>query len=197
MKQARTNTILGVSAMGLSAVTAAVVIWQAKVDSDHLAAAVWPYVQAWPSRSTAPPRFEISLVNAGVGPAIIRHFSVRVDGSPVRSWREFLAAVSKEETVRAAAFNEGVVQGSGWVMTPGSSVSAFRTHVPAAVNALSARDWNRVDITFCYCSIFDRCWVSDWEVSAREEPTRVRSCPSDGRFGVDWSELDADSAQPE
>jgi hypothetical protein len=117
--------------MVLSAVTAVVAIWQARVLADHLSAAVWPYGRH--GRGAAPwtPFFEISLVNAGVAPAIMRRFSVRVDGAPVRSWREFLAAISEDEAVRSAAFGEGVVQGVGWVMTPNSPVSG-RIRVPAA-----------------------------------------------------------------
>jgi hypothetical protein len=186
----KTNAVLAWSALALSVISAVGVIWQTKVAADQREAAVWPYVQAFPNRNSREPMFGISLVNVGVGPAVIRYFSVRVDDKPVRSWREFLAAVSEEERVRQAYFGEGVIQGSGWVLAPNAPLFAFRTSVPEAVNALDAPAWNRIDVAFCYCSVFDRCWLSAWAVSRREEhPTPVRSCPSDGRFGVDWAEL--------
>lgn len=186
-----TNAVLAWSAMFLSAVSAFGVIWQTKVASDQREAAVWPYVQAYPGRSSSDPLFDISLVNAGVGPAVIRYFAVRVDNKPVRSWRQFLAAVSDDERVQQAAFGEGVVQGSGFVLTPNTPVSAFRTRVPEAVNALAAPAWSRIDVSFCYCSVFDRCWLSSWAVSKHDDPKPVASCPTDGKFGVDWKELDA------
>jgi hypothetical protein len=188
--QIKTSTVLAWSAMVLSAVSAFGVIWQTRVATDQREASVWPYVQAFPNRNSRDPMFGISLVNVGVGPALIRYFSVRVDDKAVRSWREFLAAVSQEERVHQAYFDEGVVQGSGWVLAPNAPLFAFATKEPDAVNALDARAWNRIDVTFCYCSVFDRCWLSAWAVSKREDqPAPVRSCPSNGQFGVPWSEL--------
>jgi hypothetical protein len=185
-----TNTVLAWSAMALSAISAFGVIWQTKVATDQREAAVWPYVQAFPNRNSREPMFGISLVNVGVGPALIRYFSVRVDDKPVRSWREFLAAMSEEERVRQAYFGDGVLQGSGWVLAPNAPLFAFRTSAPEAVNALDGPAWKRIDVAFCYCSVFDRCWLSAWAVSKREDdPTPVRSCPSEGQFGVDWAEL--------
>jgi hypothetical protein len=191
-----TAAILTWSAVVLSAVSAFGVIWQTKVASDQREASVWPYVQATPNRSSSDSLFAISMVNAGVGPAVMRHFSVSVDQKPVQSWRQFLASVSTDERVRQAGFSEGVVQGAGWVLAPNTPLVAFQTRVPEAVNVLAAPIWTRIDVSFCYCSVFDRCWTSTWAVSKRNEPTPVRSCPTRGRFGVDWSTLDAAPVTP-
>lgn len=185
-----TNAVLAVSAMLLSAISAFGVIWQARVASEQREAAVWPYVQAFPNRYTPDTLFSISLTNVGVGPAVVRYFSVRVDGMSVRSWREFLAAISEDEKVRKAFFDEGVVQGSGWVLPPNTPLLAFTTREPEAFLAIDPTTWSRIDVTFCYCSVFDSCWVSAWAVSKREDqPTPVGSCPVEGMFGVDYSQL--------
>ena len=196
-KRIRTNSVLAISAMLLSAVSAGGVIWQVKVAADQRAATVWPYIQVSPGRTSSPPFFVIGMVNAGVGPALIRYFAVQVDGKPVRSWREFLAAISKDEAVRRAPFHEGIIGGSGWVMAPQVPLNAFTTETPAAVDALAAPAWSRIQISFCYCSIFNDCWLSDWQVALRgEDPKPVGTCPTDGKFGVEWSELDAAPAVP-
>jgi len=196
-KRIRTNSVLAISAMLLSAISAAAVIWQVKVAADQRAASVWPYIQAAPGRTSSPPFFGIQMVNAGVGPALIRYFAVRVDGKPVRSWREFLAAISNDEAVRRAPFHEGIIGGAGWVMAPQVPLNAFTTETPEAVNALAAPAWSRIQIAFCYCSIFNDCWLSDWQVTLRgEDPKPVGTCPTDGKFGVEWSELDAAPAVP-
>ena len=193
----RTNTVLAVSAILLSAISAGGVIWQVKVAADQRAATVWPYIQAGPARNSSPPFFAIQMVNAGVGPAVIRYFAVRVDDKPVRSWREFLAAVSADDAVRRAPFDEGVIAGAGWVMAPQVPVNAFTTVAPEAVNALPAQAWSRIQVSYCYCSIFNDCWLSDWQAASRgADPQLVGSCPTEGKFGVDWSELDATTARP-
>ena len=182
------ETILAYSAIVLSAISAVGVIWQTKVASDQREAAVWPYVQAFPNRFSKNPAFSISLTNAGVGPAVVRYFSVRVDDKPVKSWREFLAAVSEDKLVREADFDEGVIQGSGWVLAPNMPVSAFSTTVPEAVDALAPSTWSRIDVKFCYCSVFDQCWLSSWEVSKHEnDPKPVTSCPAQAQSGFDWA----------
>jgi hypothetical protein len=78
----RTNTVLAVSAILLSAISAGGVIWQVKVAADQRAATVWPYIQVFPARNSSPPFFAIQMVNVGVGPALIRYFAVRVDDKP-------------------------------------------------------------------------------------------------------------------
>jgi hypothetical protein len=193
----RTNTVLAISAILLSAISAGGVIWQVKVAADQRAATVWPYIQTGPARSSSPPFFAIQMVNAGVGPAVIRYFAVRVDDKPVRSWREFLAAVSADDAVRRAPFDEGVIAGAGWVMAPQVPVNAFATAAPEAVNALPAQAWRRIQVSYCYCSIFNACWVSDWQAATRgTDPQPVGRCPTEGKFGVEWSELDATMARP-
>ena len=188
--RSRIDIWIGVAAIAVSSITGFAVIWQAKVAADQREASVWPYVQAFAERSSAPPMFRISLINAGVGPALIRYFSVRVDGKPVLSWKAFLGAVSEDETVRESRFGEGVVKGSGWVMTPNHPVYAFQTRLPEAVNALVPPTWSRINVAYCYCSIFKQCWVSEWNVSAQDEPREVKSCPTEGNFGVPASELE-------
>ena len=183
--------------MLLSAISAAAVIWQVKVAADQRAATVWPYIQATPGRTSSPPFFVIQMVNADVGPALIRYFAVHVDGKPVRSWREFLAAISTDEAVRRAPFDEGIIAGSGWVMAPQVPLNAFTTATPEAVNTLAAPAWSRIQISFCYCSIFNDCWLSDWQVALRgDDPKPVGICPTEDKFGVEWSELDATQAAP-
>ena len=192
MKRIDTNTLLAYTAIVLSAVSAFGVIWQTMVASDQREASVWPYVQAMPSRNSNPPSFDISLFNVGVGPALIRYFAVSIDGKPVGSWREFLAALSEDEAIRQAKINEGIVQGSGWVIAPNTNMSAFNTQDPQVVNALVVPEWGRIDVTFCYCSVFDQCWVSAWWVSKRaDQPKPVASCPTDDPFGIDWTEMEA------
>jgi hypothetical protein len=195
-RRIRTNSVLALSAMFLSAVSAAAVIWQVKITADQRAAAVWPHIRVFPSRSSSPPLFAINMVNSGVGPAIVRYFAVKVDGKPVRSWREFLSGVSSAEAVRRAPFDEGVVRGSGWVMAPQVPVIAFAVRETEAVTVLAAPAWSRIAVSFCYCSIFNDCWLSEWDVAMRDDPAPVRACPTADKFGVDWSELDAAPATP-
>ncbi len=73
-------TLVGVSALFVSSYTA-------HVQREQVRAAVWPILQYDTSNG---PMIRLTLDNKGVGPAIIRHVSVTVDGQPVPNWYEAL-----------------------------------------------------------------------------------------------------------
>ena len=64
----RTNTVLAVSAILLSAISGGGVIWQAKVAADQRAATVWPYIQVFPARNSSPPFFAVPFFRTNFWP---------------------------------------------------------------------------------------------------------------------------------
>jgi hypothetical protein len=60
--------------------------YTAYVQRQQVRAAVWPILEF--DSGNGPIHF--TLANKGVGPAIIRHVIVMVDGQPVRNWKEAL-----------------------------------------------------------------------------------------------------------
>src|SRR6266550_3568621 len=75
-------TLVGLCALCVSA-------YIAYVQRQQVRAAVWPILEF--DSSNAPIHF--TLANKGVGPAIIRHVIVKVDGQPVRNWKEALGRI--------------------------------------------------------------------------------------------------------
>jgi hypothetical protein len=73
-------TLVGLCALCVSAYTA-------YVQRQQVRAAVWPILEFDSSNA---PDIHFTLANKGVGPAIIRHVTVMVDGQPVRNWKEAL-----------------------------------------------------------------------------------------------------------
>src|SRR5437763_11032103 len=71
-------TLVGFLALGVSAYTA-------YVQRQQVRAAVWPILEFDSSNA---PDIHFTLANKGIGPAIIRHVVVRVDGQAVRNWKE-------------------------------------------------------------------------------------------------------------
>jgi hypothetical protein len=71
-------TLVGFCASCVSAYTA-------YVQRQQVRATVWPILEFDSSNS---PDIHFTLANKGVGPAILRHVIVKVDGQPVRNWRE-------------------------------------------------------------------------------------------------------------
>src|SRR5260370_11875648 len=73
-------TLVGLCALCVSG-------YSAYVQRQQVRAAVWPILEFDTSNQ---PDIHFTLANKGVGPAIIRHVIVKVDGQPVINWREAL-----------------------------------------------------------------------------------------------------------
>src|SRR6266581_862535 len=76
-------TLVGFLALCVSAYTA-------HVQRQQVRAAVWPILEFDSSNA---PDIHFTLANKGVGPAIIQNVIVRVDGQPVRNWKEALGRI--------------------------------------------------------------------------------------------------------
>ncbi len=61
--------------------------YTAYMQRQQVRAAVWPILEFDTSNG---PMIRFTVDNKGVGPAIIRHVAVKVDGQPVRDWNEAL-----------------------------------------------------------------------------------------------------------
>lgn len=160
---------------------AVVALYAALAESDaarkQTAAAVWPFVQLTihDHLSEAGAEFRISLTNAGVGPARMRSMRVLLLGEPLRDWHEAMARLGEEGSNRL-----GQSYVSRRVLIPGETIDMVATTdrvlVEKFLNTL-AQPGN--SITYCYCSIFDACWVIDSEKDL-QTPEPMEQCPDFG-----------------
>src|SRR5207237_7634728 len=92
----------------------------AYVQRQQVRAAVWPILEF--DSSNAPIHF--TLANKGVGPAIIRHVIVKVDGQPVRNWKEAV------ERILGPGYLASESDMSFHVFAAGESRTVFTTRDP-------------------------------------------------------------------
>ena len=166
-------TFVGVCALCVSAYTA-------HVQRQQVRAAVWPILQFDSSNA---PDIHFTLANKGVGPAIIRHVIVRVDGQPVRSWREAL-----ERILGPGEHLGSESDMSGHVFAAGESITVFTPHDPEN-NPLNFdksnplwvklnKDRGRVAVEICYSSTLGECWTLRGSGMTPSTTTETRRCPS-------------------
>jgi len=146
-------TLVGLCALCVSAYTA-------YVQRQQVRAAVWPILEFDSSNA---PDIHFTLANKGVGPAIIRHVIVMVDGQPVRNWKEAL------EKILGPGYLFSESDMSFHVIAAGESRTVFTPHDPEN-NPLNYDRSNplwvnmnkerlRVSVEICYCSTLDECWT--------------------------------------
>lgn len=146
--------LIGLSALFVSGYTA-------YVQRQQVRAMVWPILEFDTSNE---PMIRLSLENKGVGPAIIRHVIVTVDGQPVPNWDEALQKLAGPGT-----YHRSESTMSGHVLKAGESIDILVPH-DSDGRVLSSEKagelWttlnkarSRVGVEICYCSTLGDCWT--------------------------------------
>src|SRR5690606_7513533 len=106
-------------------------------------AEVWPHLIF--GRSNALGQYEFSVLNQGVGPAIVETVEVEVAGRPVSDWKELIAVLGFESKSRwiASTLNR-------MVLTPGEHLHWIRFDNAADIDAFSAA-WERHGVRAHVC----------------------------------------------
>src|SRR6266487_3739257 len=172
-------TLVGLCALCVSAYTA-------YVQRQQVRAAVWPILEFDSSNA---PDIHFTLANKGVGPAIIRHVILKVDGQPVRNWREAL-----EKILGPGEHLGSESDMNGHVFAAGESITVFTPHDPED-NPLNFDKSNplwvkmnkerfRVTVEICYSSTLGECWTLRAGGLTPGATTETRRCqtPSDITF---------------
>src|SRR4030095_3753379 len=152
--------------------------YTAHVQRQQVRAAVWPILEF--DSANGPIHF--ILVNKGVGPAVIKNVIVKVDGEPVRNWKEAL------EKIQGPGEHLGTESDmSGHVFAAGESVTVFTPHDPEnnpldfdKSNPLWVKmnkDRLRVTAEICYCSTLGECWTLRAGGLTPSTTTETRRCP--------------------
>lgn len=141
------------------------------------AAAVWPFAQMtiedYDTGDTA--GFVLSFTNAGVGPAKMRWVKLSIDGEAARDWVHAVELVGGEV---ANNVNRNFI--SNRVLRPDERVDMVSTMDADLARRFQAAIANEQNyVTYCYCSIFDECWLADSRKEARDHDV-VESCPDIG-----------------
>jgi hypothetical protein len=166
-------TFVGVCALCVSGYTA-------HVQRQQVRAAVWPILEFDSSNA---PDIHFTLANKGVGPAIIRNVIVKVDGQPVRNWREALEKILGPGThLGSESDMNGRVFASGELMTvftprdPENNPLNFDKSNPLWVKM--NKDRFRLTVEICYCSTLGECWTLRAGGATSGTTTETRRCPS-------------------
>ena len=147
-------TLIGLSALFVSGYTA-------YVQRQQVRAMVWPILEYDTSNE---PMIRLTLENKGVGPAIIRHVIVTVDGQPVLNWQEAL-----QKLVGPAHYKFSESTMSGHVLKAGESMDILVPHDSdnsVLTSEKAGELWttlnkarSRVGVEICYGSTLGDCWI--------------------------------------
>ena len=171
------QTVLSVAGVFIAIVALYAALTESAAVRQQTAAAVWPFVQlSIADRDSAESaEFTMSLTNAGVGPARMHTLRLIIDGEPTRDWAHAVTQLGGELTNQV-----GRDFVSNRVLSPNEKVDMISITDPDLARQFQAVITNpETSITYCYCSIFDECWLVD---SRRDiqNPESVEDCPDFG-----------------
>lgn len=171
------QTVLSITGVLIAIAALYAALTESAAVRQQTAATVWPFVQLsiadYDSGDTA--GFTMSFTNAGVGPAKMRAVRLIIDGEPMRDWAHAVTQVGGKIT---DPLGREFVRNR--VLSPNEKVEMLSTSDPDLARQFQAAISNPENsITYCYCSIFDACWLAD---SRRDiqNPESVEGCPDFG-----------------
>ena len=154
------------------------------VQRELLAANSWPFMEVSEERRLTGNNASVSVDvrNEGVGPAKVMSFEVLYQGTPTANATDLLqrcCGLPADVKAAHARMSMGIGLGdvAGNVVRPDQSRTMISMERPASDPGLfDAFDAHLAEVTFrlCYCSILDRCWISDLRTL---KPAEVASCP--------------------
>ena len=166
-------TLVGLCALCVSGYTA-------YMQRQQVRAAVWPILEFDSSNA---PDIHFTLANKGVGPAIIRHVIVMVDGQPVRNWKEALEKILgpgehlvSESDMSGHVFAAGESMDVLTPLDPENNPLKYDKSNPLWVKL--NKDRGRVTVEICYCSTLGECWTLRGSGMTPSTTTETRRCPS-------------------
>lgn len=144
-------------------------------------AQVWPILEY---ASGNEPELRLWLANKGVGPALIRHVVVTVDGNPVADRNEAMCRLFGEPVNKPGRYSYSHESLQSRVFSAGESLSVFTPHFDATQDDLRAafdKDRFRVGVEICYCSTLGDCWTLLAPLRASFRTVESGRCPAPPR----------------
>ena len=174
-------------------------VYQSIIMRRTLEASVWPRVE-WKNSSYDEERgvnaIVFALANRGVGPARIARVEILLKGARIGNEDALLldccvdgaTRAERSETLKQSTERTFTSTLDGAALTPGQERVLFQFERPVE-DGVALVVWNRLnevrdklDLTVCYCSVFDKCWVT--RARAYTQATEpVRSCPTEPEPG--------------
>jgi hypothetical protein len=186
--------VVALSALLLSVCGLFIAIYEASLIRRAQRASVWPSVQIGGTINDE--RVRLWVENNGVGPARVRSTALSRGGEVLESWEELLREVGADpdRVDRYQSLAGGRVLPAGMERDPIFEIASESGPQAAAAVVAVGREvfLGEIDVTVCYCSVYDECWVSSlqdlvaWNRGEGERAgsRKVESCDGAPRSGI-------------
>lgn len=153
--------VVSLGALSVSIVEAKIMREQQKIMQSQQKAAVYPHLsQHIDLGSPGPIPYTYTIENKGIGPAKIRKTEFRLNGQVVANYKEIQVEL-KQLFPPEAGLLISFFDPASYFISPKEKITILKLtflHPEALEGAIPLIDF----VTdFCYCSIFEDCWLQD------------------------------------
>lgn len=147
--------LLAIMAVLISVLTLVVYIYQSNLMKQQQKMSVWPYLSFGPSWGED--YLKLSLINKGIGPAIIKDFQFTMNGSELSGVQEIMTSLP--DSLQTAFTYSSVWKGQ--VIMAGETISLLTINDPKTIQHLlelfKTQDFL---LEICYSSVYGDTWVA-------------------------------------
>lgn len=170
-REIRYDAVAAVIAALVGMLALVVAAYTAYIQRQQVRAQVWPYLQM--GKSNAGGRYELTAINRGVGPVIVRSVQVFAAGKPVKNFKVLQQLMGFES-------GGDVVMGTlnQTVLAPGDQVHWIQFNNATDINAFVA-GWERLhtEARVCYSSTLGESWLVTYRPGSGTSRRAVSDCP--------------------
>ena len=150
----KSESIVALAAIFVSIATLFVYLYQAHIMQKQQITSVWPYVQ-W-GYTNSPDGVYIQVENKGIGPAIVKNVTVKMNGESFNSFKEVFEALGDTTSQDYIYSRIG-----GQVIAPGEKLQPFYIEDwKKGEEHLEKMQQRSFEYTICYCSVYGDCWTT-------------------------------------
>jgi len=154
-KKLKTELLIALIAVLISFSTLFVYLYQSSLMKTQQKMSVWPHITFGPSWSED--HLVINLINKGVGPAIIKKFTIMVNDNQINGIHEIMNFLPDS---LQTDFQYSSIW-SGQVVMAAENITLFQVNNPKTIkHLLQLMHEEKISIEICYCSIYNDCWTS-------------------------------------
>jgi hypothetical protein len=157
-------TFVSIATLGVYIYQARVMIRQAEIMQSQQHISVWPYIETLITTmvtSDKPYEAYYEIENKGIGPAIVKQITIKVDGVVMKDNAElFDSMIGKTDTL---SISTTAVKNR--VIAPGEKIRAFHIVGDDLVKRFAiAYQKKKFEYIICYCSVYNECWTRNQDV---------------------------------
>lgn len=172
----KVEMLVAICALVASAMAVFMAWDQSRVMRAQQHGAVFPVLQVDGFVSTTPETAQmgVRVSNSGVGPALIEDVKLFRGDEELSGFDAYRARLPDGADISWTGL-------AGRALAPGEEIEPLRIAwerdaIPAAILNDTAKEWGSLSVVICYCSVFDRCWLTRGVGTSRAD--RVEACPA-------------------